>query len=242
MLDFLANSTYERARQAHAAQPEWWVDWHYTEEEWQRWRAADWARTRHIYRRWQLVELAVWGFLAAVMFILFLTGSFATSWPFLLLLTWVLGVGLGANWIFWLCGPYAKAKRLYTLRQQGPREIAITPLWLWQVGEGTPLMRADRVLNGVYLRGEHPAVLTFRLADMLRRSTIYEVRVPVPAGGEADAHQLVERFRQEIIHKPGRSPVAPVAAPPPGSGDTLRLPALPAAAPEHDTQHFPHVR
>ena len=238
MLDFLTNPTYERAQQATAAQPGWWVHWRYSEDEWQRWREADWARTRRVYHRWQLGGLGVVGLLAAVALALLLTGKLTTFWSILLPLIWVLGVGVGANWLFWLRGPYAQAKRLYALRQHGPREIAINPLWLWQAGEGVPLIRTMHALTWVYLRGDNPVILAFRLTNRGRRNNIYEVWVPVPGGGEVEARQLIERFKKEILRKPGWMPLAPVVTTDPGGSDTTRLPPLLGPTAEQETQRL----
>jgi hypothetical protein len=180
-----------------------WVHWTYTPEEWAAFNQDDVEQRQSSWRTnligYGVVFVLILGFCAWF--------SFGRDWDesagvrlFFTIFTPVVVVG-GA---LLLTRQEANlGQLLYRARQRGPREITIGPTGLregrtffaWRTGMSR--------LTHVRLDPGDPPVLVFRTTRPVSGTPIdYEVRVPVPAGREAEARQVVERF-VHLLSQPG---------------------------------------
>ncbi len=123
---------------------------------------------------------------------------------------------------------YRFGQSLRSERWQGSHEVRISPE---AIRIGAMVMNYfPRELVSVILRPSQPTVLQFTTLTAKRTlsARCYTLWVPVPAGHEAEAAALVERFRREVIGKDRVYWDTPRAPQPPRS---------PAAA--HPTQPLP---
>jgi hypothetical protein len=175
-----------------------WVHWTYTEEEWQAFNVADEAQRQSGGR----TNLAAYG----VAFLLILGFcawfSFGRDWNetvgvrlFFTIATPVVMVG-GA--LLLTRQEAHLGQLLYRARQRGPREITIGPTGISEGRTFFPWRAGVSRLTHVRLDSTSaPPALVFRTTRPVSGTPIdYEFRVPVPAGREAEAQQVVERFVQ----------------------------------------------
>ena len=78
-------------------------------------------------------------------------------------------------------------------------DVYLGDLGIYQLGRYTPVRGFNVFLTAVEARPGAPAVLAFTIGSRTRYGTrTTEVRVAVPAGREAEAATLAERFRREF--------------------------------------------
>jgi hypothetical protein len=234
----------QRAQAAATLAPEW-VHWHYSEAEWQQWVAAEWQRLWHPIRR--IMMLYISSILTVVVChgILLASGHAplqaisSTTDPWYML---IIG-GLAYFGLWWtplfsvamlITQPprYRQARQWRTIREQGARVIRIGPTAVWQAGQETPLVTNRWELGTAWLTtvraGQHQLVLG--LVEPRQRTPMYHLWLPVPAGHEAEAEQLVLQLRALISGAP---------LPTPATGQvTVRLPPLANVLPEPATQQL----
>ena len=222
---------------------EYWVHWHYSEAEWQAWIAADLERARTHWIGWRIVP----GLIGVVLLAIFLSwGASEGALPSYMITATLMSVIVCIAWFSLGLRAYSTAHEAFAQRYRGPREVAISPWWVWHSGQFTPLLRSMQNRLQVQLIGGRPMWLRFDIEELdwnIQATRRRSITVPVPEGREPDARQLVARFKREIIggppapRPPGR-PAAPVS-PPALSGrgtNTAPLPPLPPAASEAETQ------
>ncbi len=180
-----------------ASDPDPWVHWTYTEEEWQAFNVADEEQRQSGWR----TNLAAYG-VAFVLILGFCAWfSFGRDW----------NVRVGVRLFFTIVTPVVViggallltrqeahlGQLLYRARQRGPREITIGPTGLREGRTFFPWRAGASRLTHVRLESGPPSVLIFRTTRPVSGTPIdYEFRVPIPAGREAEARQVVERFVQ----------------------------------------------
>lgn len=194
----LLNPVRTRAEAAAARDGEW-AAWQYAEDEWAAFDEAEWQRG------WRRVGgyVAFFGIWTVVFDFLFAQTPLGTILPFLL--TWTVGMGLVC-----ILSSLARSRARRQARQQGPREIRITPLKVIQPGatltlngsgwEGLSLDLLNppmHTLRSVQIDAPDSHTLIFR--GIGGRSWPVTIRVPIPRGREQEAEQLVGRFYGEIL-------------------------------------------
>jgi hypothetical protein len=202
----------ERAQAAAAFAPEW-VHWDYSAAEWQQWIDEEWQRTWKPTRRVAalcvgslVLVLALHGILLATRHAPLQTLS-STIDPWYMLL--IGGAAYFGLWWTPLCilaavftrlGPYQDARHWRAVRERGPRTIRIGPMAFWQAGQGMPLLTYDWELGAAWLTQETPAhpQLVLQLVHPRRRTPVYQFRLPVPVGHEAEAAQVVNEVQSLI--------------------------------------------
>lgn len=174
-----------------------WVHWTYTPEEWQGFNQTDEEQRQ---RSWGS-SVAAYG----VAFFLILGFcawfSFGRDW----------NEGVGVRLFFTIATPVVMVggallltrreadlgRLLARARQRGPREITIGPKGIREGRTFFPWRSGLSRLTHVRLDPGYPPVLLFRTTRPVNGTPIdYEIRVPVPAGHEAEAQAVVERFVQ----------------------------------------------
>jgi hypothetical protein len=181
-----------------------WVRWTYTEAEWQAFNQGDEAQRQSSWR----TNLAGYG----VVFVLILGFcawfSFGRDWNesvgvrlFFTIFTPVVVVGMA---LYLTRQEASLGQMLARARQRGPREITIGPTGLREGRTFFPWRAGLSRLTHVRLDPGLPPVLIFRTTRPVNGTPIdYEIRVPVPAGHEAEAPQMVDRFVQ-LLAQPDR--------------------------------------
>jgi hypothetical protein len=199
--------SYERAWQAAAQQPKW-VCWTYGAEEWQRFDETMWEQSLHHVRK-----LALWGVALIVLVELGSIAAVTHPNPSLLEFTFpLLALAVAtASVILFVRRFYLMASTAHLTRQHGPREICIGPLAVFQPGQVVPLAEygGDEMVNGlsvlddVRVITDAPAQICFIGRNLLGLKGVgppITVKVPVPAGREAEAARLAQRFHAEILY------------------------------------------
>ena len=174
-----------------------WVHWTYTEAEWQAFNVRDEEQRQSSWRTnvaaYSVAFVLILGFCAWF--------SFGRDWNesvevrlFFTIATPVVMVG-GA---LLLTRQEANLGQLLErARQRGPREITIGPTGIREGRTFFPWRSGMSRLTHVRLDAGSPPALVFRTTRPVSGTPIdYEFRVPVPAGHEAEAQQLVARFTE----------------------------------------------
>jgi hypothetical protein len=224
---FMSPFTDAPLQQAQSNQA--WAHWEYSTEEWALFDKVDWRPRRRTF--WLLVMGSIVFLLATLLSVLTqstISPEQTTTFIFATVLTIPLsmfGLGFGIFSVVYLA-PYLEARKRHKARQNQvqPRRVTISRKGMWEAGTYFPLDDDDfRVyLKAVKMTSE-PLVLHFRCA--LGRSSITTssdgtsapaspqsttLRVLVPRGHEAEAAQLLQRFRTEVTGEPKKgSPVTP---------------------------------
>jgi hypothetical protein len=174
-----------------------WVRWTYTRQEWRAFNQDDEEQWRRSWRAnvvaYSLVFVLILGFCAWI--------SFARDWNegievrlFFTIFTPVVVVGMA---LYLTRQNVHLGQLLATARWRGPRKVTIGPRGLREGYTFFPWQAGTRRLTHVRLDPGPPPVLFFRTTRPVNGTPVdYEIRVPVPAGHEADAQQVVERFVQ----------------------------------------------
>jgi hypothetical protein len=195
--------TYRRAGQA-ASRSQYWVQWSYTKEEWERFDQLDWARSR----RWfygTIILLAIAPCWWAIILPLFLQGletqssrvpSFFYIWMAFVLLAALVGF---AVWIMGEWKSYKAGKTRHEQRQnpETERTVAVGPLGIYQSGSHIPLVGPNLRLRDVCIEPSNPSMLKFQM--FRGRNIPTGISIPIPQGQEASAQRLIERFKQEVL-------------------------------------------
>jgi hypothetical protein len=222
-----------------------WVRWQYTETEWQGWITWDWQRAWAPIRR--VIMLCTRGLVlvAVCTALLFATGhtpfqtldSTVDPW-YIMLIGIIASFGLVWSPIFIIAGvltqlgAYQQARQWRAVRQQGPHEIIIGPTTVWQAGQEIRLLTHRWELGAVWLERATPeqTVLALRLVHPRQHTVLYDLWLPVPAGHEAEAEELVQQLRSRILG---------IAEPAPATGHaTVQLPPLAHVLREQETQRL----
>lgn len=172
---------------------EYWVHWCYTPDEGRRFVRHEVARAR---RRVQLTFLiglpisALAGLGLGVLSGVTLGGLVVTGALLLMMLLIVL--------MFYLQG-----KGRASLWQGGQVEVYIHPKGIvYQSGKFEPFSGFNQSLIGVQIEPGDPPVLRFTTCTGTGRGYMeIDVRLPIPGGREAEARDLIERFRREVFNQ-----------------------------------------
>ena len=208
--------TYGRAVRA-AAQESTWVCWHYSAEEWWQFDRSAWQ-----YSIRRMRSVALWG---CLLVLLLGWGSFSMTqhpnpawWEFAFVGVAVT-VAIAGVQIF-VREIYVGSKAAQHARHMGPREICIGPLAVVQPGQTLPLTGYSvqlppnfwdllkggiDVLQNVAIQEGKPAWIVFYGRRIQARGGLGRrimVEVPIPAGHEDEAIQLVQRFHTTILADP----------------------------------------
>ncbi len=180
----------------------YWAEWHYTPDEWQRFDVLEQHHT------WRLAAQQVGLGVAVGLLACFILGFSGFSHPLSQesasigrwLIAWMFSLGLVAG-LWQARREYRFGQSLRSERWQGPHEVRISPE---AIRMGAIVMNYfPRELVSVTLHASQPAVLRFTSLKAKRSLSArrYTLWVPVPAGHEAEAAALAERFRREVIGK-----------------------------------------
>ncbi len=185
-----------------------WAQWEYSAEEWALFEKVDWGLRGVAF--WTFVLLAIVSFLA--------------MWPLLLLapvlfvLTLLLFMVCMFITMVYTSPMYGDARKRHKARRNKgqPRRVSISATGVWEAGTYFPFNdEGFRVfLQSVKITSD-PSILHFSYAlgrgSMLRSSNgttnwarpqTTTLRVLVPRGHEAEAEQLMQRFRTQVIGVP----------------------------------------
>jgi hypothetical protein len=192
-----------------------WAHWEYGPTEWELFDTIDWGTARRRY--WLLVWIStlVCLLLIGVPTLFFLVlqpfnlnyAIFLAVFAFLLLLSLFL-------LIFFSIYPYSEAKKRHKARQNQtqPQRVTFSERGVWEAGIYFPLNDVFMNLKNVHMTSQ-PSVLHFTRERMHFRQSRQRdtLRVLVPWGREAEAAQLIQRFRLEVIEaqKRGYAPREP---------------------------------
>ena len=205
--------TYGRAVRA-AAQESTWVCWHYSSEEWWQFDRSAW---QYSIRRMRTVVL--WG---CLLVLILGWGSFSMTqhphpawWEFAFV---GVAVTIAAAVVqIFVREMYVGSKAAQHARHMGPREICIGPVAVVQPGQTLPLTGYSvevppnfwdslkggiDVLQNVAIQAGAPAKVIFYGRRIHAKGGLawqITVDVPIPAGHEAEAAQLVQRFHTTIL-------------------------------------------
>jgi hypothetical protein len=201
--------------QIHISGNRAWAHWEYSPAEWELFDKIDWGTAR---RRYLLI---VWISILAYLLLIGLPALFLLlHWPFqpnyaifLAVAAFLFLVAL-LLLIFFSTYPYSEAKKRHKARQDQMQQQRVTfaEQGVWEAGTYFPLNEAFMKLKHVHMTSQ-PSVLHFKRERLhIRQSSeIDTLRVLVPWGREAEAAQLMERFRLEVIEaqKRGYTPREP---------------------------------
>ncbi len=195
-------------------QPQFWAKWDYSEEEWRLFDQLDWGRARNrLITTAVLVALVCFLFFSLIFLGFVSAPDSASSVPFLAIIFSLTLLGLTFLLTFAITGrPFWEARKRHQARRTGPHRLTIGSLstfndqGLWEAGTFFPLQETFLSLRSVKMT-EHPPVLHLRRKHVeIRQSSWHDtLRVFVPRGHEAEARQLVERFKAETIGSRKRS-------------------------------------
>lgn len=174
-----------------------WVHWTYTEAEWQAFNFQDEAQRQSSWR----TNVAAYGVAFFIILAFCAWFSFGRDWNesvgvrlFFTIATPVVMVG-GA--LLLTRQEVSLGQLLERARRRGPREITIGPTGIREGRTFFPWWAGMTRLTHVRLDSGSPPALVFRTTRPVNGTPIdYEFRVPVPAGREAEAQQLVARFTE----------------------------------------------
>jgi hypothetical protein len=173
---------------------EYWVHWCYTPDEGRRFVQHEVTRAQRRIRQTFLIGLpvsALAGLVLGVLSGVMLAGLIVTGTLLLIMLLIVL--------TFYLQG------RLRSGLWRGDRiEVYIHPQGIvYQSGKFEPFSSFNQSLIGVRIEPGDPPVLQFTSCTGSGRAYMeIESRIPIPGGREAEARDLIERFRRKVFNQP----------------------------------------
>jgi uncharacterized membrane protein len=192
-----------------------WAHWEYGPTEWELFDKIDWGIARRRY--WLLVWIStlVCLFIIGVpaLFLLVLRPFNPNYALFMAVVAFLLLLALFLL-IYFSVYPYSEAKKRHKARQDQaqPQRVTFSERGVWEAGTYFPLNEVLMNLKNVRMTSQ-PSVLHFKRERIhFRQSSQRDtLRVLVPWGREAEAAQLMQRFRVEVIEaqKRGYSPREP---------------------------------
>jgi hypothetical protein len=192
--------------------PQYWARWDYTADEWKQFDKLDWGRAINMLLITAVIIVPLCTIFPAFILMQVLstpdTAYSAFDIVMLVLLMVFVAFLLPASLLtYFIAGrPLEEARKRHRARKSGPRRVTIGTLsslnsqGLWQAGTYEPIQEMFLNLTKVKMT-ENPPLLHFQRKHLeIRQSSWHEtMRVLVPHGHEAEARQLVERFRAETI-------------------------------------------
>lgn len=206
LIGLLYSPSHGRARRA-AARAQYWAQWTYSEDEWQRFDRLDWRRTRRwFYGTLAMIPLLVcwlacigpWeleGFAKGERLYNHAPWVFYSLFGFILLGAVATGVLL--VWLEWKAYVAGKARHEERQDPESSRTLDIGPVGIYQSGNRIPLEGPTLRLRNVYIDRWDSSKLVFRM--MRGRNVPTGISIPIPKGQEASAQELIERFKQEVL-------------------------------------------
>ncbi len=191
------NPSYERTRQWTRETAPIWATWEYGPDEWAAFDARESAHVQRDLRSALRAEGVLIG-LAAVAAVVanYLGTVFQCATTPLLLFAGGLVVLVTAAYVH----TREELAEEHRARRRGPRFVVITPLGVEIAGIYLPFVGLRRQLLRVYVRGDDPQVLRFRVAPYgALAGQQPEIWVPIPQGREAEARELAARFQREVV-------------------------------------------
>lgn len=195
-----------------------WAHWEYSADEWALFDKIDWGKaSRKLWRVIGLCALVDFLIVGVLSWVFLIAQPFTSdNLPiviipaFLLLIPSILLIAFYGS-----ADSEAKKRRKARQNQAQPHKVTFSEKGVWEAGTYFPLNEIFVDLKDVKLTSQ-PTVLHFKIENTSigsnSQASFDTLRVLVPRGHEAEAAQLMQRFRTEVIErqKKGTTPPEPV--------------------------------